>query len=150
MSANKFVTTTTEEVTCYSNGSSRTVLAVQASANIALKVIGWSVCFDGLNVTSEPFVVELARQTTVGNGIGTSINKYYENDSDIQAIAKYNFTTEPAKGDVLDSFNVHPQSGIDVKYPENEQPIISPDGFVGLIVRGNSDVKCLAKIICEE
>ena len=150
MAANRFVVLSPSEVGCYNDNNPKTVLSLVAGANIAVKILGWSIAFDGTSVTSSPVTVEFARQTTAGTMSSTSGSRLSANTETIQASGNYNATTEPTKGNILDTFNIHPQAGIDVKYPEGEQPIIPAGGYVGIIVNAGIAVNCSAKIICEE
>ena len=150
MAANRFVVLSPSEVECYNSDAPKTILAVVAGANIAVKVLGWSVAFDGTSVTSSPITVEFARQTTSGTMSSTSGSKLSTNSETLQASGNYNATVEPVKDVILDTFNIHPQSGIDVKYPEGEQPIIAAGEYIGIIVNAGFAVNCSAKIICEE
>ena len=150
MAANRFVILTPSEIACYNSDNEKTILNVIASANIAVKVLGWSVAFDGTSVTSAPVTVELARQTTAGTMSSTTGSKLSTCTETVQTTGAYNATVEPTKSNILDTFNIHPQAGVDVKYPEGEQPAIPAGGYIGIIVKSGEAVNCSAKIICEE
>ena len=150
MSANKFIVLPPTEIECFNAGNAKTVLAVKANVNIPLKILGWSISFDGTSITAAPMNVELSRQTTSGTMASTVPVKLGTNVEVVQATASFGASAEPSKGDVLDTFDIHPQAGFDVKYPEGEQPIIPPDGRVGIIVKADMAINCSVKMICEE
>ena len=150
MAANRFVVLSPSEIACYNSGNPKTILTVTAGSNIAVKILGWSITFDGTDVTSPPVIVELARQTTAGTITAITASKLSTNSETVQASGGHTATAEPTKDNILDTFSIHPQGGIDVKYPEGEQPIIAAGGYIGIIVDSDIVVNCSAKIICEE
>lgn len=150
MADNKFIAQPPIEVQCYNGGNNITVLQVKAPTGISIKVLGWSISFDGVSVTSAPIQVMLSRQSTNGTMTATTAVKIQNVPETIQSTVAYQATSEPTGGDILDSFEIHPQGGIDIKYPEGEEPIIEQDSYVGIIVNSSGSVNCRVKMICEE
>jgi len=150
MADNRFIAQSPTEVSGYNSGSPVTVLQVKAPAGISLKVLGWSISFDGISVTSHPCQVVLMRQVTAGTMTSTTAVKIQDIPETVLSTVAYSATSEPSSGDTLDSFEIHPQSGFDVKYPEGEEPVIAQNGYVGIVVTAAAAVNCRVKMICEE
>ena len=150
MADNKFVIVTPSEVSCYNSGNQKTVLQAAAPSSFMTKILGWSIAFDGISVTNEPVIVRLIRQTTAGTSSSTNASKLSEIAETVQTVGAYNFTVEPTEGVYLDVFEIHPQGGFDVRYPEGEEVIVPAGGYVGITVVANVAVNCSAKLICEE
>lgn len=150
MADNKFIAQSPTEIPCYNNGSNITVLQVKAPIGISIKILGWSISFDGVSVTSAPIQVMLSRQSTAGTMTATSAVKIQNVPETVQSTVAYQATSEPISGDIFDSFEIHPQAGIDIKYPEDEKPIIEQGSYVGIIVNSSESVNCRVKMICEE
>lgn len=139
-----------EEVACYNSDAPKTVLQIQAPSNVRVKIRGWSIAFDGVSITAEPIEVLLRRQTTAGAMTSLTPLSLAPRAETIQTSAQYSATVEPGTSDVFDSIEVHPQSGYEVKYPEDECPLISPSEYIGIVVTAKAAVNCRVKMICEE
>lgn len=128
-----------------------TVIQLVAPANHRVKVLAFGIFFDGTSVTAEPAQVELARQTTAGTASSlTPVQRDNSLAETLQVSAQQDFTAEPTKGDILESREVHPQSGFEVWYPLGQEPIIGGGDRLGLIVTAPATVNCRAWICFEE
>lgn len=136
--------------------TAKTVLQVQAPTGRRVKILGWSVSFDGQLVTSEPVTVVLTRQAGTGTMTAytssdiTTLNMVAET---VQSTVRHTATVEPTASSgqaALDTVLVHPQSGYEVKFPIGQEPIIPGAGYVGLVITAPQSVNCRSKIICEE
>jgi len=150
MAANTFVGLPSSELSCFKNGASKTVLQLLAPSTMYVKILGWSIAFDGINVTSEPVYVEFARQLSAGAMSAGLTTKLTHVSELVQSSLFTDATEEPTKGSVIDVFNIHPQAGIDVRYPEGECFLVEPNERVGIIVTTTNDINCTVKFICEE
>lgn len=151
MAANIFIAQALSEIATYNSGSPKTVLQVKAPANCRVKILGWGISFDGRDVAAEPVVVDLVRQTTAG--AMSSLYVYQQQpytDTAISSTAQHTAGSEPTLADVLDSVEVHPQSGYEIRYPYGQEPVIAGDGRVGIRVTAPAAVNCRVKMICEE
>ncbi len=150
MADNIFIAQSLAEIAAYNSGSAKTVLQVIAPANCRVKVLGWGISFDGRDVAAEPVNVELARQTTAGTMSSLSVFQQRPCVDAIASTAQYNAAGEPTTTDVIDSVQVHPQSGYEVRYPYGQEPVIAGGGRMGIRVVAPAAVNCRVKMICEE
>lgn len=150
MADNTFTVQTTQEIEAYNSGADKTILQVKAPVGIQLKIRGWGVFFDGTSLTAEPIQVRLMRQGSAGTLTQITPVKLKHIPESIQSSGYQDATVEPAYTDLLDSAEIHPQAGFEVKFPDNEQPIITPESYIAIVVNAQASVNCRAKIICEE
>ncbi len=136
--------------------TAKTVLQVQAPSGRRVRILGWSVSFDGQLVTAEPATVNLIRQAGAGTMTAytssdiATLNQVAEV---VQSTVRHSATAEPAAASgqaVIDSALVHTQSGYEVKFPIGQEPIIPGAGYVGLVITAPQSVNVRAKLICEE
>lgn len=131
--------------------TAETVIQLVAAANHRVKILSWGVFFDGTSGTAEPVQVELARQTTAGTASALSLVKMDDSIADtLLTSAQQDFTAEPTKGDVLQSINVHPQSGYEKIFPLGQEPIIGGGDRIGIICTAPATVNVRAMIVFEE
>jgi len=131
--------------------TARTVLQLVAPTNHALKVLGWSVSFDGISSVAEPVVCTLIRQTTAGTMTAlTPVKLDSGRDETIQATAQHTATAEPTDSDVLARRNVHPQAGYEVIYPPGQEPIVGTAGRIAVKCTAPAGVNVVAEIRFEE
>lgn len=131
--------------------TARTVLQLIAASNHPVRILGVGVFFDGTSVTAEPAIVDLLRQTTAGTMSSLTLVKRDPGRSEtLQTTGQHTATAEPTAGDIIDSWQVHPQQGYEVFYPLGQEPIIGGSGRVGIRVTAPANVNVLAKIIFEE
>ena len=139
-----------------SASTARTVLQVRAPAGRRVKILGWSVFFDGQLVTATPVAVSLVRQASAGTMTAytsSSIATLNQVAETVQSTVRHTATVEPtaATGEAdVDYAKIHPQSGYEVKFPIGQEPIIPGAGYVGLVLTAAQAVNVSAKIICEE
>jgi len=111
----------------------RTILQIKAAANDRLRISGWGVSFKGTSVSDAPVLVTVLRQSTAGTGLTdvTATNLAKKNDGDpetIQTIILQGIGSgEPTAGALIENFEVHPQMGYRVWYPQGQE-IIVPNG----------------------
>lgn len=128
-----------------------TVIQLVAPANQRVVVKGFGIFFDGQTVGNEPVYIEIARQTTAGTASAlTPAARDGSISETIQTSAQQDFTGEPTKGNVLESYNIHPQSGYGAYYPFESPIIIEGGGRLGLIATAPDAVNCTAWFVFEE
>lgn len=131
--------------------TAKTVIQVVAASNHAVKVLGWSVSFDGISSTAEPVVVVLMRQTTAGTMSAlTPVKVDPGRNETMQTTAQHTATAEPTSGDVLARRNIHPQAGYEVIYPPDQQPIVGGGERIGIVCTAPAVVNVIAEIRFEE
>ena len=150
MADNIFIAQALSEIAVYNSGSAKTVMQVLAPANCRVKVLGWGISFDGRDVAAEPVNVELVRQTTAGTMSSLAVSQQRPYADPISSTAQHTAAGEPTTTDVIDSVEVHPQSGYEVRYPYGQEPVIAGSGRMGVRVTAPAAVNCRVKMICEE
>jgi len=106
----------------------KTLLQIVAATNDRLRIQGWGVAIKGTSATDPPVLMQVVRQSTAGTMTAGTVAK--KNDADpetVQTTAQVNATVEPTTGVVVESFEVHPQTGYRVFYPMGQE-IIVPNG----------------------
>jgi len=131
--------------------SAKTLVQVVAPTNQRVAILGWGIYFDATSVTAEPIQVELLRQTTAGTMSSLTPRKV---DSDvgtaIQSTAQHTSTAEPTAGDILQSLEVHPQSGYECVFPLGQEFVVPGGGRVGLRVTAPATANARVFMRCEE
>jgi hypothetical protein len=106
----------------------KTMLQIVAAANDRLRVQGWGAAIKGTSATDPPVLWQVVRQTTAGTMSAGTVSK--KNDADpetVQTTALVNATVEPTTGAIVESFEIHPQTGYRVFYPMGQE-IMIPNG----------------------
>jgi len=131
--------------------TAETLIQLVAVANHRVKVLRWGVSFDGVSVTAEPVQIRLLRQTTAGTGAALTPVKMDDSIADtLLTTAQQDFTAEPTAGDVLESYEVHPQQGVVMMYPLGQEPIIGGGDRMGIEVTAPAVVNARAFFVFEE
>lgn len=129
----------------------KTIAQIVAPANQIVVVQGVTITFDGTSNTAEPALVEILRQTTAGTMTARNPLKKKDRSTALGTTGQVNATVEPTAGDILASFHIHPQAGID-------KPLSLPDGEIemaggtrlGIRVTAPANVNCTFTIDGEE
>jgi hypothetical protein len=131
--------------------TAKTVIQLVAATNHRVRLIAWSVFFDGVSTTEAPVQVRLLRQTTAGTMTALTPTKRDDSIADtLLTTAQHTATAEPTAGDVLEAIEVHPQSGYQVYYPMGGEVIIGGGDRVGIECTAPSAVNVRAMFIFEE
>lgn len=118
----------------------KTLLQVKAAAGHRTRVQGWGISFKGTSATDVPVLTQIVRQTTAGTmsaGSAGVSGIFRKNDTDaetIQTTATVNATAEPTSTDVVDDFEVHPQTGYRLFFPMGQEIYIPNGERLGLKV----------------
>jgi hypothetical protein len=127
------------------------LVQIVAPANHRVKVRGFGVFFDGTSVSAEPVRVQLLRQTSAGTMSALTPAQEIPVSETIQTTAlKDGSGTVPTAGDVLATFEVHPQSGYEKMYPLGQEIIVPGGGRLGINVLAGANVNATAAIYFEE
>ena len=132
--------------------TAKTVLQITAPTNTRVAVKGISVSFDGTSGAAEPVVVDLCRQSgaTTGSSSAT-ISKRDPAEPSVQTTAVKSITSLAETVDeIIQSWEVHPQSGIDMAFTIEDEVIIAGGGKCGLRCNAPANVNCIARLFCEE
>lgn len=131
-------------------GAIETVVQVVAPAAQKIKILAWGVFFDGTSSTAAPVELELQRQTSAGTSSALTPVRWDDDQPALQTTARQDFTAEPGKSDVLESKEVHPQTGYEVIYPPGGEPWCGVGDRIGIEVTAPAAVNCRAYIRFEE
>lgn len=109
------------EIATAAAGTPKTVLMIQAAANIGLRILDWSIAFEGVDAAAEPVLVELRKFTTATAGTSggaANVTKLNGRAETPQFTATRGYTAEPTvASDVIDRQKVHPQTGVEFRWP---------------------------------
>lgn len=129
----------------------KTVIQLVGATNHRVKLLGWSVAFDGISTTAEPAQVRLLRQTTAGTMSALTPTKRDDSIADtLLTTAQHTATVEPTAGDLIEALEVHPQSGYQIMYPLGAEPIIGGGDRMGIDITAPAAVNVRATMIFEE
>lgn len=133
MSGHKGVALVSENV-----AATETLIQLVAAVNHAIRITEASIGFQGTSTTAEPIKCELIRQTSAGTSVALTIREADDANSDtFDTIALQDFTAEPTDaGDIIRSWNVHPQTGVIYPPPERDDIMLAAGGRIGLRVVG--------------
>lgn len=132
--------------------TAKTVLQIVAPTNQRVLVKRLGLFFDGVSVTGEPVQVRVLRQTTAGTMSALTPVKVRPGGAaeTIQSTAQHTATVEPTAGDVLDVFEIHPQSGFDGWLPLTGEIDMAGGTRLGIECTAPAVVNARAKIWFEE
>jgi hypothetical protein len=146
----KTVVTTEGEIGLLA-ATTKTVLQAVAPANQRVACRGWSISFDGTSGAAEPVQVDLLFQTTAGTmSAATPVSEDGLGAETIQVTAQKNATAEPTSGGVIRRYEVHPQTGMEMRYSPDEEILIKGGARLGLRVTAPAIVNCVAHFSLEE
>lgn len=131
--------------------AAKTLLQVVAASNHRIKIDRLSVSFKGTSATDAPIKVRVLRQTTAGTMSSLTLTKGNDSDDEtLQTTAQHTATAEPAAGDVLESKEVHPQTGYELILPLGQEIIVKGGGRLGIEVTAGVSVSAIAEMHGEE
>lgn len=149
MAGNRFKISTEGTEVALTAATAKTVLGVNAAANIRLKLKRWGVYFDGTSATAEPVVVQLLRHTTAGTSTAVTPRNINQSET-VQATAGKNYSAEPTAGDILENKEVHPQQGYESVYSGDGEIQVAGSGRLSIKCTAPAGVNCLAEMEFEE
>jgi hypothetical protein len=139
----------TDEI-ALSAATAKTVIQIIAPSNHRVIVKEWGVFFDGVEPLEQPVQVELAKQSTAGTMSSLTPAKITPGSETLQTTASHTATVEPTESAVLDTVEVHPQSGYEKIMPLGEEIIVAGGERLGIVCTAPAAVNVRAKIKFEE
>jgi hypothetical protein len=131
--------------------TAKTALQIVAPANHRVLIEEVGIFFDGTSVSAEPVVVEVLRQTTAGTmSAATPVKRNSADDETLQTTAQHTATVEPSAGDILDVWEIHPQSGWEKIYPLGREIQVPGGTRLGIRLTAPANVNCLVKLGFQE
>jgi len=116
-----------------SANTAKTLLTIVAPSNIRVLLKGIEIFFKGTSSTDTPVKVDIFRFST--DGTGTSQN-FYVNDENagetVQTTGKNNYSAEPTLGNIIKTWEIHPQTGLVVYFPPGEEIVIKGGNKLGI------------------
>jgi hypothetical protein len=132
----------------------KTIIALATGSVVANRWVEIDVSFNGISSTAAPIQVDLFVFTADGTGTTGTVQKYGAAGGEtlIAALSafKYNYTAEPTSKTVLQSWYVHPQTGMVLQFPLGREFVMGVSAFAGLQVTAGASVNCLANVVFEE
>jgi hypothetical protein len=150
--ARRNIVVTTEAEVALVAATAKTILQVVAPTNQRVAIKGFSVSFDGTSATAEPVQVDLVKQTTAGTmTAATPVAEQVGLGSEtIQTTALKNATAEPTTTDVLRRYEIHPQTGREVRFSIDDEIVMAGGTRVGIRCTAPANVNALAHMSLEE
>jgi hypothetical protein len=114
--------------------TAKTVGVLLAAAQHRVRVQGLSMYFKDTVVTDTPVKVELVRVTTGGTAGSspTPVKKDENAGETIQTTANINYSAEPTITDILETKEIHPQTGEKMYYPFGQEVYIKGGNKFGV------------------
>jgi hypothetical protein len=131
--------------------AAKTLLQLIAPANQGIKMTKIAISFAGVNNTQAPIRVDILRQSTAGTVTGaTPVKREGGESGTLQATGGKDASAEPTPGDVLETWYVHPQTGLDYVVPDQAPITIGQGGRLGLRVTSANDIAAACSLAFEE
>lgn len=138
-----------------------TMLQVATPSTTAIEVRGWGISFKGIVSTDAPIMAYLM-DSDVGMSGATSLTPDVFKPANAQASLCVGGTGATCVHDgsvtegtitasrLLDSAEVHPQTGYGIWFPQDSRPEVGVSRFLRLRVTGAVSVSCLPWIVWDE
>jgi hypothetical protein len=136
-------------------GTTKTVLQVATPSGTDLRVMGWSVSFDGISGTAIPVICQLV-ETDVAATVTALTPELWANSQQPAslcvsgtALSGYNASVEGTIVAVrqFDAQHVHPQSAYGIWWPDaDRQPRVSPSRFLRIRCKAPAAVNVIPAV----
>lgn len=138
--------------------SLKTLMQVATPAGLDIQLVAWGVSFDGVSPSAAPGKVQLVDVNVAATVTSLTPEEWGSSDGPASlcvggaALTGYNATAEGTITDsrLLDSQNVHPQTGYGIWFPERERPIIKASRFLRIRAQFAADVNCIPFLLWRE
>lgn len=128
-----------------------TVASIVASSSKQIRLVRWSISFNGADVAKAPVRVELLRLTSNGTSSAFTPKKLDPNADTPMATGRTTFTAEPVAGEVLEVHFISPAGGGIVEaYAPDERVVVAASGALGIRVLAADAVNASAFLIFDE
>jgi hypothetical protein len=129
----------------------KTVLMLSAAAQHRVRLVGLSIYFKDTVVTDTPVKVELVRCTTAGTfSSGTPVKKDENAGETVQTTAGFNASAEPTITDILETKEIHPQTGEKFYWPFSQEAYIKGGNRFGIRCTSSQNQTVAANVDFEE
>lgn len=130
----------------------KTILQIGAPANQRVALRGFSIAFDGVQSSGAAAEVQICIQSSSGTGSAATLAKDVLGTTEtIQSTGLVNFTVEPVITTILRSYNIHPQTGYERTFAEDEEIEISGGTRLGIrCILSSSGPSVHANLLAEE
>lgn len=134
-----------------SAATARTIIQLAAATNTRIALKSFGFFFDGTSSSNEPVRIDLMRQSSAGTASAATPASDMETTpaETIQTSGRTAFTVEPTYGNVLRSYNCHPQAGFERSYAMDEEIIVPGGGRLALRLTAPANVN-VAGFMCFE
>ena len=125
----------TEAAEALAAATAETVLNVVNATNGLIRLVEFSISFDGVTATNVPVLVELCSCTQAGAGTSSSatITQIRGPTRTVQATAEHSYSVEPTVITVLKPYLIRPDGGLVViQFPLGREPeqTVTVDGLL--------------------
>lgn len=134
-----------------------TIIQLIAAAGLRVLIHEWSVSFIGTSNTAQPIQVDVIVQTTAGTASAAASSATGQptkwNGSDQETVgttARITFTVEPTKTTLLQTEEIHPQTGYTWQAPFGRPLVIPNGGRLGFQVTAPATTSVVVRGIGEE
>lgn len=137
----------------FTAATAKTALQLIAAAQHRVRVVGMSIYFKDTVVTDTPVLVKICRQTTAGTpGSSPALVKKDENMGEtIQTTSGINYSgAEPTITDVLETKEIHPQTGEKFFFPFSQELYIKGGNRLGVQITSAQNQTAVVNIEVEE
>ncbi len=144
---------TTEGEEALTAATLETLLQLRGATTVKAKIVKWGVSFDGVSATEAPVVVRLLRQTTDGTSSAATEVAWDPDNPTANCTGFHSHTAEPTPGEVLETYEVHPQGGcLIVEYPPGREPVVdnATSSRIAIDATAPSAVNAVAFLVFEE
>lgn len=133
-------------------GVPKVLLQLQAGLGLRVKVLRWSVSFDGVSGLGKPILVEFERQDNAGasSTAPLAVNLDDSLSEVFRSSCGQNFTTIPGQTAVLDTLRCKAQGRASVLYAYGQEPGVKQQKKVGIRITSSVAVNGRALIVFEE
>lgn len=140
-------------------GVAKTVLQVAVPSTTDIKILGWSVSFDGASGTAIPVICQLLDGDVAASGGTAFTPDLYGNNLQPAslciggaALTGYNFGTEGAMTTVtgIDQQHVHPQSGYGIWFPDDSRRRVGSSRFLRIRCQAPAIVNVIPAVWWDE
>lgn len=149
--ARRNVVVTTEGELALTAAAAKTIIQLVPATNVDIAMRGFSVSFDGVSATAEPVQVDLVVQTSAGTmTAATPVRERVGDTGTIQTAAQKNATAEPTTTDVLRRYNIHPQTGREIRFGLDDEIVVKGGQRLGLRCTAPATVNVVGHMALEE
>lgn len=149
--ARNYMTLTTSVDVALVAATAKTVVQLVAATNVRVAIQTITVSFDGTSNTAEPVTVIVRRQTTAGTATARApLKKDDDIATALSSTGQENFTAEPTDSDILLTYLVHPQAGVQYPLPLPGELIIGSGDRIGVKMTAPAGVNTSVTVEAEE